>query len=255
VHLADTHAHLADAQFDADREAVLARARDAGVSLVVDVGFDLASSERCVSLAGSTTGVWAAVGVHPHDAGALDDEALARLGRLARESRVVAIGETGLDFHRDHSPRAAQHGAFEAHLALAAEVGKPALVHSRDAYPEVLAALARQQGRVRAVLHCYSGGTAALRQALDLGLYISLAGTVTYSRAEEVREVARLVPLDRLLIETDCPYLAPVPRRGRRNEPAYVVYVAQAVAEQRGLASEALAEATFQNAEGFLGLA
>jgi len=255
VRLADTHAHLADAQLDGDLAEVLARARESGVSLIVDVGYDLASSERCASGAADTPGMWAAVGVHPHDASSLGDEALARLRQLACEPRVIAIGETGLDFYRNRSPREEQQRAFEAQLALAADLGKPALVHSREAHSEVLATLARWQGRVRAVLHCFSGDAAMLGQALDLGLFISLAGTVTYPRAQQVREVARLVPLERLLIETDCPYLAPVPRRGGRNEPANVAYVAQAVAAARGLAPEELAEVTFQNAEAFLGLA
>ena len=255
MRLADSHAHLSDGRFDADRDAVLQRAREAGVALILDVGYDVTSSEQAVALAQAGEGVWAAAGVHPHDASALDATALGRLRELARQPRVLAIGETGLDFYRDLSPREAQRQAFEAHLGVAAEVGKPVLVHSRETYDEVLAILQHWKGQVGAVLHCYDGDRDMLGRALDLGLYISLAGTVTYERDERLREIACLVPLDRLLIETDCPYLAPAPYRGRRNEPAYVAHVAQGVARARGMTLEELAEATFQNAEAFLGLA
>jgi len=254
LRLADTHAHLSDESFDADRDAVLRRAQAAGVALTVDVGADLASSEKATALAASCEMVRAAVGVHPHDASSFGEGELAVLRELAGNPRVVAIGEIGLDFYRDVSPRQRQRDAFEVQLALAGELRKPVLVHCRDAYAEVLESLHRWQGRIRGVLHCFSGTEQTLFQALDQGLSISLAGPVTYPRAERTREIARLVPAERLLVETDCPYLAPVPKRGKRNEPAYLTHVLDAIAQARGVRAEDLAETTFENAEGFFGL-
>ena len=254
MRLADTHAHLSDECFDADRQAVLERARAAGVVLVVDVGADLASSRKAVTLANENGAVWAAVGVHVHEASGFGESALATLRELASSPQVVAIGEIGLDFYRDLSPRQSQLHALEMQLALASDLGKPVLIHCRDAYPQVLESIGHWQGRIRGVLHCFSGTEETLYQALDQGLFISLAGPVTYERAEHVRTIARLVPTERLLLETDCPYLAPVPKRGKRNEPLYLTYVLEAIARVRGVPTEDLAEITFENAEGFFGL-
>lgn len=255
MRLADSHAHVSHERFDADRLAVLDRARDAGVSLIVDVGSDVASSRKAVALSRESAGlVLAAVGIHPHEAAAADGEALDVLADLAREPHVAAIGETGLDFYRDLSPRDRQREVFACHLALAERLDKPVIVHSRQSHREVLELLRPWAGKLRAVLHCFSGDEAVLREALLMGLSISFAGTITYDRANEQRRVARLVPMDRLLIETDCPYLPPVPKRGRRNEPAYVSHVARALAEVHAVPVERLAEATYHNTEGFFGL-
>ncbi|NPV09531.1 MAG: TatD family hydrolase [Anaerolineae bacterium] len=252
--LADTHAHLSDPQFDSDRVQVIERARRAGVVLVVDVGSDVATSERAVALA-AEPGVWAAVGIHPHNARGADAAALARIEEFSAQPGVVAVGETGLDFYRDHSPRSAQIAAFEAHLALAHRVGKPVVVHSREADAELMARLRPWAGKVRAVLHCFSGSEAMLEEAVQLGFSISFAGTVTYPKAERQRSLVRLVPQALLLAETDCPYLAPMPRRGQRNEPAYVAHTVSALAEARGVPVGDLATAIFENAEAFFGIA
>ncbi len=249
MQLVDTHTHLDFDQYDADREAVLHRAAEAGVAWLIDVGTDLASSRRAVALAAAEPRMWAAVGVHPHEAASCTREVLADLRVLAREPRVVAIGETGLDYYRDLSPRSRQREAFEAHLALALEVGLPVIVHDREAHSDVLAMLRAAVGAgLRGVMHCFSGGPELARQVAELGMYVGIAGPVTYPRATALAEVVRTVPLERLLIETDCPYLAPQAYRGRRNEPAYIRLVAERVAELRGIAPEEVGRVTSRNA-------
>ncbi|MHB0877992.1 MAG: TatD family hydrolase, partial [Anaerolineae bacterium] len=222
MRLADTHAHVSDSRFDGDREAVLERAREAGVALIVDAGADPAGNERAVAFAHGTAGVVATVGIHPHYVAEASEDDWRRLAELVVLPGVVAVGETGLDFYRDLSPRQQQREGFERHLALAAAAGKPVIVHSRDAGDEVLEQLARWQGRVRAVLHCFSGDAQTMRRAVDIGCCISIAGNVTYPSAAGIREAARQAPAASLMIETDCPYLAPVPMRGKRNEPRNV---------------------------------
>jgi TatD DNase family protein len=249
VRLVDTHAHLADPCFDADRPAVLEKAGAAGVTAIIAVGADLASSEACVKLAATADSVWAAVGVHPHEAGGLNEDGLEALRLLARRERVAAIGETGLDFYRNLASREDQRRAFEAHLALAAEMNKPVVIHARQAYDEVLGMLEPWAGQLRPVLHCFGGDENHLRRALDLGCMISFAGTLSYPKADGLRVLAAQVPLERLLIETDCPYLSPQQVRGRRNEPAFLAYTAAALAQVRGLSLEDLAEITSANAE------
>jgi TatD DNase family protein len=255
--LVDTHAHLDFPQFDADRRAVIARARAAGVRAIVNVGTDLVSSRRAVQLAADHDMIYAAVGMHPHDARKLDGAALAELRQLAQAPTVVAVGEIGLDYYRDLSPRAAQRRVFQAQLAWAAKLGKPVIVHDRDAHEEVMELLggwsdglsdSRLAGRL-GVLHTFSGDVAMAERAVDLGFYVSVAGPVTYRNAGRLIEVVQQVPLDRLLVETDCPYLAPHPYRGRRNEPAYVRLVAEGVATARGISPEELEEATTANAQ------
>ncbi|MCX7681428.1 MAG: TatD family hydrolase [Anaerolineae bacterium] len=243
--LVDSHAHLSFAQFDADRDAVIRRAREAGVTAILEVGADLESSRAAVALAERYTFIYATVGVHPHDATALTPGALAELRALASHPKVVAIGEIGLDYYRDLSPRDVQRRAFEAQLALAAD-GRPVVIHCREALDEVLAILRGWKGS--GVMHSYSGGPGRLDEVLALGFCVSLSGPVTFPKSERLRAVAAAVPLDRLLVETDCPYLTPEPYRGRRNEPAYVRYVVEAVARARGLSAEAVARATAENA-------
>jgi TatD DNase family protein len=256
----DSHAHIDGEEFNEDREEVVARARAAGVRAMVNVGTGDPHSgalERAVSVAESFEGVYAAVGVHPHDARLYDEAAERRLlGLVSRGGKLVAWGEIGLDFHYDHSPRDVQRAVFARQLRLAREAGLPVIIHSREADGETVDILREAYaGAPRGgVMHCFGGGPALAEAALDLGFYISFAGNVTFKKAEPLREVARRVPLERLLVETDCPYLAPVPLRGRRNEPAYVVETARFLAELRGVEVEELGRVTSANCARLFGL-
>jgi TatD DNase family protein len=252
--LTDTHCHLHFPHFDPDREAVLARARAAGVTVFLVPGTDLPSSRRAVALAQQHPDVFAAVGVHPHAAKTLRERELQELRELAGHPKVVAIGEVGLDYYRNLSPRAEQVRALEQQLALAAELGLPVIVHNREATGEVLAALRawRPQGRA-GVLHSFSGDVPDAEAAVGLGFCVGITGPVTYRNGEQMRRVAAAVPLDRLLIETDSPYLSPQPFRGQRNEPAHVRAVAEKIAEVRGLPLAEVARASGANAAALFG--
>jgi TatD DNase family protein len=225
----DTHAHL-DACAEPP-EHLVARAREAGVERIVSVGSGLDSCRETLAIANREAGVWAALGVHPHQAGEPDAERLDELRALLADERAVAVGETGLDFYRDYAPRDRQRDLFVRQLALAEELGKPVVVHTRDAVEETAEALVGFGGTV--VLHCFSSPE-LLDPALERGYYVSFAGNVTYPKADDLREAACRVPADRLLAETDSPYLSPQPRRGRPNEPANVVHTVAALAEARG---------------------
>jgi TatD DNase family protein len=231
--LIDTHCHLADPAYDPDREAVLARAAEAGVSGLVVIGETPESAERALALAAAHPGLACTAGLHPHEASRWRPELGDWLHGALRHPRVVAAGEMGLDYHYDHSPRDAQRAAFDAQLAIAEAAGKPAVVHAREADDDVAAAL-RAHPRAVAILHSFSSGTGLLRVGVGLGHYVSFSGMVTF-RSWRQDDAIRAVPLDRLLIETDGPYLAPVPHRGRRNEPGYVRMVAERVALVLGL--------------------
>jgi TatD DNase family protein len=247
--LFDTHAHLHFPGFDDDREAVLARARDAGVRRMVTIGTDAETTRAALALAEREPDVWATAGVHPHDAADSDEAALAEVERLAAERRVVAIGEIGLDFFRNLSPHETQERVLRRFVALARRLGKPVVVHCRDAHIETLAILAEERvAEVGGIMHCFSGDVEIARRCLDLGLLISLAGPVTYPNARALPEVARFVPGDRLVIETDCPFLPPQGYRGKRNEPAYLILTAARVAELRGEPVDTLARRTTENA-------
>jgi TatD DNase family protein len=251
--LFDTHAHLHFPEFDADREAVLARARAAGVRRMVTIGTDAATTRAAIAIAEREADVWATAGVHPHDAGESDDAALAEVERLAGDPRVVAVGEIGLDFFRNLSPREAQEGVFRRFIALARRLRKPVVVHCREAHAEVLSILTEERvADVGGIMHCFSGDVAIARRCLDLGLVISLAGPVTYPNARALPDVARFVPADRLVIETDCPFLPPQGYRGKRNEPAYLALTATRVAELRGESLETLARRASDNARRLL---
>jgi TatD DNase family protein len=235
LELFDTHAHLHFPEFAGDLPLVLERARAAGITRVLTIGTDVETSAAAIALAGRRPDVWAAVGVHPHDAGEADDAEFAEIERLAAAPRVVAVGEIGLDFFRNLSPRPVQESTFRRLLALARRLGKPALIHCREAHAETLAILDEVDvGAVGGIMHCFSGDVAIARRCLDLGLTISLAGPVTYPNARALPDVARFVPADRLVVETDCPFLPPQGHRGQRNEPAYLALTAARVAELRG---------------------
>jgi len=251
--LVDSHCHVAEPEFDADRADVLQRAAANGVSTLVCVGATgpAQTNARALALVGrqGPVEIVATVGVHPHHASTADDAAFALLERLARAPGVVAIGETGLDFHYNFSPPAAQRAAFARTVALARAVGLPLVVHVREAHVEAAELLgAEGAAAVGGVIHCFTGGRDDARRYLDLGFHISVAGVVTFKNADALRAAVRAVPRDRLLVETDAPYLAPVPHRGRRNEPAHVRVVAEAVAAVRGEPFAAVAEATTANA-------
>jgi TatD DNase family protein len=253
--LFDTHAHLHDPAFADDRDAALARARAAGVARILTVGTDPASARDAVALAAAYPEVYAAVGIHPHDAASADDGALAAIAALARAPKVVAIGEIGLDYYRTLSPRDAQHRALRAQLALARELGMPVLLHCREAHADLLATLeAEGVGAAGGLMHCFSGDLEVARRAGALGLLISIAGPVTYPNARRLGEVVRALGLAPLVVETDCPYLPPQPWRGQRNEPAYLGTTATRVAELCGVTAEAAAARTTRTACERLGV-
>ncbi|MGH2472268.1 MAG: TatD family hydrolase [Candidatus Limnocylindria bacterium] len=248
----DAHAHLTDRRFAADVADVLERARKAGIERVLTAAEDVASSEEALTLAARHRDVRVAVGVHPHRAASWNVDALSRLTDLARDPRVVAIGEIGMDFSGRSSPPKVQEAAFRGQLALAALLGLPVVIHVRDAGERVRAILG--EGVVpRGMIHCYSEGPDELGAWLDLGLHISFAGTLTYPGSDGLRAAARLVPADRLLAETDAPYLAPQNARGRRNEPLYVAATHAALARERGLDIGDLAGQIARNAQGLFG--
>ncbi|HZV96810.1 MAG TPA: TatD family hydrolase [Candidatus Nitrosocosmicus sp.] len=247
--LFDTHAHLHFPDFADDLEAVLDRARAAGLRGMVTIGTDRESNRATVALAEKHGDVWASVGIHPHDAAEATDADFKEMERLARGPRVVGLGEMGLDFFRNLSPHDAQERVFRRQIEMARRVRKPVIIHCRDAHPEALALLAEERvGDVGGVMHCFSADVEVAKRCLDLGLMISLAGPVTYKNARALPEVARFVPEDRLVVETDCPYLTPTPHRGKRNEPAFVALTAAHVAGLRGADPEALGVALTRNA-------
>jgi len=250
MRLFDTHAHLHFPDFKDDLDTVLDRARAAGVRGMVTIGTDRETNAAVVVLAKRWPDVWATVGIHPHDAALASEADFEEMERLARnETRVVGLGEMGLDFFRNLSPPDAQQKVFRRQIDIARRVGKPVVVHCRDAHEDTLAILGEERaGETGGVMHCFSGDVAIARRCLDLGLYISLAGPVTYKNARALPEVARFVPEDRLVVETDCPYLPPTPHRGKRNEPAWVALTAEHVAGLRGADPEALSDALTANA-------
>jgi TatD DNase family protein len=253
--LFDTHAHLHDPAFAADRDAALARARAAGVARILTVGTDPASARDAVALAAAHPDVYAAVGIHPHDAATASEEALAAIATLAHAPKVVAIGEIGLDYYRNLSPRDAQQRALRAQLGLARELGKPVLLHCREAHADLLETLeADGVGPAGGIMHCFSGDLAVARRAGGLGLLVSIAGPVTYPNARRLGELVRALGLAPLVVETDCPYLPPQPWRGQRNEPAYLGTTAARVAELCGVTPEAVATQTTQTACARLGV-
>lgn len=248
VRLIDTHAHLHLSQFDADRAQVLARAAEAGVARLVEIGYDRESSRAAVALAEQHPGMYAVVGIQPHYALEADPSWLATVRELAAHPRVVAIGEIGLDYFHDRAPHAAQERLFRAQLALARELGLPVVIHSREAQDDTLRILRDAARGQPGIMHSFSGDWAYAEACLDVGFMLSFSGPVTFPKATELHEVAQRVPIDRILTETDSPYLSPHPFRGKRNEPARVRLVAERIAALRGMPLETLAAAVWQNA-------
>lgn len=245
--LIDSHAHIQLSQFDRDRDAVLKRAQEAGVSAILVIGFDMETSLGAVELAEKHPQIYATVGMHPHDAKDLTPDVLEEFRKLAAHPKVIALGEMGLDYYRNLSPRPIQKEAFEKQLDLAEAMQLPIVIHNRDAYMDILPILEARQGRIRGILHCFTGDVELMQRSLAIGFHIGIGGIVTYPSAKDVQAVAREVPEDRLLIETDCPWLAPQFRRGKRNEPAYVRAVAEKIAELRGTSVAAIGETTTKN--------
>ncbi len=248
--LIDSHCHLDDAQFDPDREAVIKRALEAGVELMLAIGAGSGPPdlEAAIRLAEAHPRIYATVGVHPHDAAKARDESFARFEELLSHPKVVAAGEIGLDYHYDFSPREVQREVFARQMRIAREAAKPIVIHTREAWEDTLALIAREwDPAVGGIMHCFSRGPREAERVIEMGFYISFSGIVTFPKALQAQEAARSAPRDRLLVETDAPYLAPVPRRGKRNEPAFVAETARKLADLRGEPFERLAAATTEN--------
>ncbi len=248
MHWTDTHCHLNHPDLYAEWQATLFRAQRLGVSRLAIIGYDLESSQRAVELSEESDALYAVVGIHPHDALRCCSDVLCQLRALARNPRVVAIGEIGLDFYRNLAPRTAQYEAFHTQMRLAAELDLPVVIHCRDAYEELLQVLAEYPS-VHGVLHCFSGTAEQAQQGLEMGYYLGIGGVVTFKSAETLRNITRSMPRDRLVLETDAPYLAPHPYRGKRNEPAYLPLIAQQVATLWEVSLETLSEQTEQNTD------
>ncbi|HEY0364850.1 MAG TPA: TatD family hydrolase [Pyrinomonadaceae bacterium] len=255
----DSHAHIDGHEFDADREEVIQRALAAGVSSILNVGTGDPHSgvfERAVESGKANESVFTAIGTHPHDARLYDDAAEEKIKTLINNERVIAWGEIGLDFHYDNSPRDVQVQVFRRQLRAALECNLPVVIHTREAEAETIEILQSEYegARRRGVFHCFSGSMELAQKAIEIGFMISFSGIVTFKKADELREIAKQVPLDRLLIETDCPYLTPIPYRGKRNEPAYVVEVARCLAGLHGVDVEEMGHITEENFNRFFGL-
>jgi TatD DNase family protein len=251
--LVDSHCHLDFADFAPEREAVIERARAAGIGTMVTICTRLDEFPAVRAIAEAHADIWCSVGVHPHEAADYAETTADELATLSAQPRVIGIGETGLDFHYDHSPRDVQARVFRTHVVAARVSGLPLIIHAREADAEI-AHILQEEGAAAGVLHCFSSGRGLAEAALDLGFYISISGIVTFKNADELRGIVRDVPLDRLLVETDAPYLAPVPYRGKRNEPAFVKEVARQLGAIRGLSTEAIGRQTTANFHNFFKL-
>lgn len=254
----DTHCHLDFADYEGELPDVLARARAAGLVAMVCIGSgkDVTSARAAVALAGAQPDIWASVGVHPHDAASMTEADWDELDRLAAAPRVVGIGETGLDYHYDHSPRDVQREVFRRFVALSRARRKPVICHIRDAHADAAALLtAEERPAEGGVIHCFTGTAAESKPYLDLGFFLSFSGIATFKTAADIREAISFAPLDRIVVETDAPYLAPIPYRGKRNEPSYVVKTLELVAGLKGVPFEQAAEATTANARRLFTLA
>ena len=252
--LFDTHAHLDDRAFDPDRRSILARLPEQGIGLVMNPGCSLASSRAAVALAGQIPWIYAAVGSHPDAAGEVDGAVCGEYRRLCRENpKVRAIGEIGLDYHYEDVPREVQKRAFRAQMALARELGLPVIIHERDAHADGME-IVREFPGVHGVFHCYSGSPEMAMELVSLGYYVGFTGVLTFKNARRAVQTAKTVPLDRIVLETDCPYMAPEPFRGRRNDPGYLGRMAEALAEIRGITPDEAARVTWENGRRLYGI-
>ena len=248
--LIDSHAHLGMPEFDRNRDEVIRRAIDSGVELIFTVGTDIGDCRKAIEIAKGNERVFAIIGIHPHNAKEVDEATYPDLRALSREGKVKAIGEIGLDLFRNLSPRDVQMARFRQQIHLAKEIDLPIVVHARDAQKEVLTILREEEAReIGGVFHCFSGGYDMAKSCMDLGFFLSIPGTITYKNSVELREVIKKIPLDRILVEADCPFLTPMPFRGKRNEPAYVKFTALKLAEVKGLPFEEVARITSENAK------
>ncbi|NLY10968.1 MAG: TatD family hydrolase [Firmicutes bacterium] len=249
----DSHAHLNDPRFKDDLHLVIERANQAGIDRIINVGWDVRSSALAVKIANEYSGCFAVVGIHPHDATTASTESLDAILKLAQDPKAVAIGESGLDYYYDNSPRDVQRDSFEKHFEVARLARLPLVIHSRDAAMDTLN-IVKKNSDVQCVLHCYSGSYETAKEYLKMGHYLSFAGPVTFKNASKLRDVVSKIPLSQLMIETDCPYLTPAPYRGKRNEPAYLIHVAEMIAEIKGISLEKVREITKTNTEKFFSL-
>lgn len=250
----DSHAHIQLSQFQHDQEEVIKRATQAQVNTILVIGFDLETSINAIELAVKYDNLYATVGMHPHDAKKLSQDTLKTFRELINHEKVIAYGEIGLDYYRNLSPKEMQKAAFKAQLDLADENNLPIIIHNRDAYMDILPILEARRGKVRGVLHCFTGDVELMHRSLQIGLHIGIGGIVTFPNAKDMQDVAAAVPEDKLLIETDCPWLTPQFRRGKRNEPAYVVAVAEKIAQLRHTSTEAIGEITTKNFNALFGI-
>jgi len=254
--LYDTHAHIAEEEYELDRTEVLERARGAGVAYINNVGYNLESSNRAIKLAENNDMVYASVGFHPHNAAEAGPGFLEELKIIAAHPRVVALGEIGLDYYRDLSPRELQRKVFREQLSLARELKLPVIIHDREAHGELMDILRELGlGPAGGVMHCYSGSWEMAQECMAMGFYISIAGPVTYQNASRLKDVAGRIPIDRLLLETDAPYLTPAPHRGKRNEPTYIAFTAAVIASLREIDVEDLAKTCTENGRRLFGIA
>jgi TatD DNase family protein len=256
VQFIDTHCHLTFEPLAEQIDQVLARSRQAGITGWISIGTDLDHSQRCVALAGQYKGIWATVGLHPHDAGDMTDDLLEQFKQLCSNEKVVAIGETGLDYHYNYSDPQAQRRAFIQQLELAEAFHLPVVVHTREAFDETITILDDFRQRVdKVVLHCFTGTAQQAQIALDRGFMLSFTGVVTFKNARLIQDAARMVPLDRMMLETDCPYMSPEPvRKQRPNEPGLLIHTAQCLAELKGIDLEQMARKVTENAVQFFGI-
>jgi len=249
----DTHAHYCDRRFDDDRNELLCSMQEAGVSLILNAGSSMRSSKQSLELADKYSFVYASIGIHPHDAKSMTDNTLSDLEVLLQHAKAVAVGEIGLDYHYDFSPRDVQKKRFREQLELARRINKPVIIHERESLSDTLN-LVREYSDLVGVFHCFSGSWETAKIILDLGWYLSFTGVITFKNARRALEVIEKMPSDRIMLETDCPYLAPDPKRGRRNSSLYLPYIAEKVAQVRGMKTHEVAELTMENGKRFFGI-
>jgi len=249
----DTHAHYCDKRFNEDRDELLGSMIDSGISLILNAGSSLRTSKFSLELADKYPFIYASVGVHPHDAKSMTADTVSELGRLLSHPKAMAVGEIGLDYHYDFSPRDVQRMRFREQLELARRLDKPVIIHEREALQDTLD-IVRDFGDLTGVFHCFSGSRETAKTVLDMGWYLSFTGIVTFKNARRALEVLEIMPADRIMLETDCPYMAPEPMRGKRNSSLYLPYIAEKIAEVRGVSAEEVAVTTMENSKRFLGI-